>query len=196
MTNSSLLFSSREGHVSAIDSSLQSRNNHIDSDLLYMNTMLHSLLTLCFMMHNMNTPVVYGMTLQMDDVTCSVNVLKEPDFKSGTKQTSVWLYYPKHPGMGIDQCTGNLGQQCNATMIHISLTKEQKDLAPVAVDTSLRNVSKMSYTTLQGSGVLVNSNGEIMQGNTEFTRKCGKTCYFSEYGKQADEPVWQNLLLF
>ncbi len=124
-------------------------NNRIDSDLSYMNTILQRLLMLCFMAHNMSTPGAYGMTLRVGDCACSVNVLKESD--SSNKGTSVWLYDPKHPGMGIDQCTGNLGQQCNAAMIHISMTKEHRDLASFAVDTSLRNVSKMSYATLQGS---------------------------------------------
>jgi hypothetical protein len=174
-----------------------SSNTRIDSDLSYMNTVLQRLLTLCFMAHNMNTPGAYGMTLRVGDVACSVNVLKESDGAS-KRATSVWLYDPKHPGMGIDQCTGNLGQQCNAAMIHLSLTKEHKDMASLAVDTSLRNVSKMSYTTLQGSGVLVNSNGQLVENNTEFTRKCGKTCYFTEYGKQADDNVmmgWMESLM-
>ena len=173
-------------------------NNRIDSDLSYMNTMLQRLMMLCFMAHNMNTPGAYGMTLRVGDVACSVNVLKEPDSKSGSKNTTIWLYDPKHPGMGIDQCTGNLGQQCNAAMCHISLTKDHRDLACVAVDTSLKNVSKMSYATLQGSGVLVNSSGDIIAGNTEFTRKCGKCCFFSEYGKQADDNVmmgWMESLM-
>jgi hypothetical protein len=46
--------------------------------------------------------------------------------------------------------------------------------------------------------VLVNSNGDIVGGNTEFTRKCGKCCYFSEYGKQADDNVmmgWMESLM-
>ncbi len=115
------------------------------------------------------------MTLRVGDVACSVNVLKESDNRK--MQTSVWQYDPKHPGMGIDQCTGNLGQQCNAAMIHLSLTKDHKDMASLAVDTSLRNVSKMSYATL----------GQIVENNTDFTRKYGKPCYFTEYGKQSDD---------
>lgn len=173
-------------------------NNRIDSNLSFMNTMLQRVLTLCFMAHNMNTPGAYGMTLRVGDMACSVNVLKEPDREYGKKSTSIMLYDPKHPGMGIDQCTGNLGQQCNAGMIHLSLTKEHKDMASQAVDTSLRNVSKMSYATLQGSGVLVNSSGEIVSGNTDFARKCGKCCYFTEYGKQADDNVmmgWMESLM-
>ena len=136
------------------------------------------------------------MTLRVGDVACSVNVLKESDNRK--MQTSVWQYDPKHPGMGIDQCTGNLGQQCNAAMIHLSLTKEHKDMASLAVDTSLRNVSKMSYATLQGSGVMVNANGQIVENNTDFTRKCGKTCYFTEYGKQSDDNLmmgWMESLM-
>ena len=159
--------------------------NRINSDLSYMNTMLQKLLTLCFMAHNMNTPGAYGMTLRIGDVACSVNVLKE-DGKSN--RTCVWLYDPKHPGMGIDQCTGNLAQQCNAAMIHLSLTKDHKDMANICVDTSLKNVSKMSYSTLQGCGVLVDAKGEIMSGvGSDFQSKCGKTCYFAEYGKQAED---------
>ena len=134
--------------------------NRINSDLSYMNTMLQKVLTLCFMAHNMNTPGAYGMTLRIGDVACSVNVLKED---SKNSRTNLWLYDPKHPGMGIDQCTGNLAQQCNAGMIHLSLTKEHKDMASICVDTSLRNVSKMSYSTLQGCGVLVDAKGEIIK---------------------------------
>jgi hypothetical protein len=134
--------------------------NRINSDLSYMNTMLQRLLTLCFMAHNMNTPGAYGMTLRIGDVACSVNVLKED---SKNSRTSLWLYDPKHPGMGIDQCTGNLAQQCNTAMIHMSLTKEHRDMANICVDTSLRNVSKMSYSTLQGCGVLVDAKGEIIK---------------------------------
>ena len=43
-------------------------------------------------------------------------------------------------------------------MIHLSLTKEHKDMASLSVDTSLRNVSKMIDGTLQDHGVMVNSN--------------------------------------
>jgi hypothetical protein len=138
------------------------------------------------MAHNMNTPGAYGMTLRIGDVACSVNVLKESN-DSKSKLTTVWLYDPKHPGMGIDQCTGNLGQQCNAAMIHISMTKEHRDMAPLAVDTSLRNVSKMSFATFQGSGVLINASGEMIETNSDFVRKYGKTCYFTEYGNQAED---------
>ena len=61
-------------------------------------------------------------------------------------------------------------------------------MANICVDTSLRNVSKMSYSTLQGCGVLVDAKGEIMSGiGSDFQSKCGKTCYFAEYGKQADD---------
>lgn len=172
-------------------------NKRIDSNLSFMNTMLQRLMMLCFMTHNMNTPGAYGMTLRVGDMACSVNIIKEMEVHN-RKGTSVCLYDPKHPGMGIDQCTGNLGQQCNAGMIHLSLTKEHKDMASLAVDTSLRNVSKMSYATLQGSGVLVNCGGEIVNGNTDFTRKCGKCCYFTEYGKQADDNVmmgWMESLM-
>ena len=172
-------------------------NKRIDSNLSFMNTMLQRLMMLCFMTHNMNTPGAYGMTLRVGDMACSVNIIKEIEVHN-RKGTSVCLYDPKHPGMGIDQCTGNLGQQCNAGMIHLSLTKEHKDMASLAVDTSLRNVSKMSYATLQGSGVLVNCGGEIVNGNTDFTRKCGKCCYFTEYGKQADDNVmmgWMESLM-
>jgi hypothetical protein len=123
---------------------------------------------------------VYYDELRIGDVACSVNVLKEPDLKSTNKSTCISLYDPKDPGMDIDQCTGNLGQQCNAAMIHISLSREHKEMASISVDTSLKNVSKMSYSTLQDCGVLVNSRREmreIMPGCTEFQRKCGKTCY-------------------
>jgi hypothetical protein len=116
-------------------------NNRIDSDLSYMNTMLQRLLMLCFMAHNMNTPGAYGMTLRVGDMASSVNVLKEQESYSGRVATTMWLYDPKHPGMGIDQCTGNLGQQCNAAMIHISLTKEHRDMATLCVDTSQKHVS-------------------------------------------------------
>ena len=170
-------------------------NVRIDSDLSYMNTMLQRLLLLCFMAHNMSTPGAYGMTLRVGDCACSVNVLKESE---GQKTTSIWLYDPKHPGMGIDQCTGNLGQQCNAAMLHISLTKEHRDLATLCVDTSLRNVSKMSYATLQGSGVMLNANGEIVDDQVDFSRKCGKTCFFTEYGKQSDDHLmmgWMESLM-
>ncbi len=61
-------------------------------------------------------------------------------------------------------------------------------MANICVDTSLRNVSKMSYSTLQGCGVLVDAKGEIMSGiGSDFQSKCGKTCYFAEYGKQTDD---------
>jgi hypothetical protein len=101
-------------------------------------------------------------TLRVGNVDCSVNVLKEPDMASRKMQTTVCLYDPKHPGMGIDQCTGNLGQQCNTTMIHLSMTKDHKDMASLAVDTSLWNVSKVSYATIQGSGV----NGKLEWRNS------------------------------
>ena len=118
--------------------------NRINSDLSYMNTMLQKLLTLCFMAHNMNTPGAYGMTLRIGDLACSVNVLKE-DGKSN--RTSLWIYDPKHPGMGIDQCTGNLAQQCNAEMIHMSLTKEQQFASLSNENNMVRTLSSVCRLT-------------------------------------------------
>ena len=83
-------------------------------------------------------------------------------------------------------------------MIHLSLTKEHKDMASLSVDTSLRNVSKMIDGTLQDRGVMVNSNWQIIENNTDFTRKCGKTCYFTEYDKQSDDNLmmsWMESLM-
>jgi hypothetical protein len=159
--------------------------SRIDSDLSYMNTFLQIVMRNSFMSFGMNTPGAYGMTLRIGDMGISTKILVEGDSKGASKATNVMLYDTKFPGMGIDQCTGNLLQQCNAAMVHISLTKEHRDMSALAVDTSMKTVSKFSYTTLQGSAVLVNSNGEILPINNEFQKKCGNTCFFSEWGKDS-----------
>jgi len=43
-----------------------------------------------------------------------------------------------------------------------------KETASTSVDTIHKNVSKMSYALLQGSGVMVNSKNEIMGNNKTF----------------------------
>jgi hypothetical protein len=55
------------------------------------------------------------------------------------------------------------------------LTKEHRDMANICVHTSLRNVSKMSCSTLQGCGVLVDAKGEIMSGIGWRARSTRKT---------------------
>lgn len=159
--------------------------SRIDSDLSYMNTFLQIVMRNSFMAFGMNTPGAYGMTLRIGDMGISTKILTEGDSKTGGKSTNVMIFDTKFPGMGIDQCTGNLLQQCNAAMIHISLTKEHRDMAVLAVDTSMKTVSKFSYSTLQGSAVLVNSSGEILPINNDFQKKCGNSCFFSEWGKDS-----------
>lgn len=157
--------------------------NRIDSDLSYMNTLLQIIMRNSFMAFGMNTPGAYGMTLRIGDMGISTKILTEGEGKN--KSTNVMVFDTKFPGMGIDQCTGNLLQQCNAAMIHISLTKDHKDMAVLAVDTSMKTVSKFSYSTLQGSAVLVDSRGEILPLNNDFQKKCGNLCFFSEWGKDS-----------
>jgi len=159
--------------------------SRIDSDLSYMNTFLQIVMRNSFMAFGMNTPGAYGMTLRIGDMGISTKILTEGEGKNGSKGTSTMLFDTKFPGMGIDQCTGNLLQQCNAAMIHISLTKEHRDMAVLAVDTSMKTVSKFSYSTLQGSAVLVNSSGEILPMNNDFQKRCGNLCFFSEWGKDS-----------
>ena len=101
------------------------------------------------------------MTLRIGDMTISTKILTEGDGKDRTKTTNVMVFDTKFPGMGIDQYTGNLFQQCNTAMIHILLTKEHREMVMLAVDCSMKTISKFSFSMLQGSGVLVNSSGEI-----------------------------------
>ncbi len=64
----------------------------------------------------MNTPGAYGMTLIIGDMTISTKILTEGDGKDRAKTTNVMVFDNKFTGMGIDQCTGNLFQQCNTAM--------------------------------------------------------------------------------
>jgi hypothetical protein len=155
----------------------------IDSDLSYMNTFLQIIMRNSFMAFGMNTPGAYGMTLRIGDMAISTKILTEGDGKDRGKNTNVMVFDTKFPGMGIDQCTGNLFQQCNAAMIHISLTKEHREMAMLAVDCSMKTISKFSFSTLQGSGVLVNSSGEILPTCTDWQKKCGLLVLMSEWGK-------------
>ncbi len=68
----------------------------------------------------------------------------------------------KSPGDGADTTIFFVMQMLVIDMTHISQTREVKETASTSVDTIHKNVTKMSYTLLQGSCVMVNSKNEIM----------------------------------
>jgi hypothetical protein len=157
----------------------------IKSDLSYMNTMLQIVMRNSSIAFGMNTPGSYGMTLRIGDMGIATKVLVQSEKLNGSTLTTQMIYDTKFPGMGIDQCTGNFAQQCNACISHLSLTREHKDMAMICMDTSLKTVSKLSYATLQGSAVIVNNSGEIWSSGNDFQNKCGNLCFFSEWGKDS-----------
>lgn len=157
----------------------------IKSDLSYMNTVLQIVMRNSSIAFGMNTPGSYGMTLRIGDMGISTKILVQSEKLNGSTMTNQMIYDTKFPGMGIDQCTGNFAQQCNACISHLSLTREHKDMAMICLDTSLKTVSKLSYATLQGSAVLVNNSGEIWSSGNDFQNKCGNLCFFSEWGKDS-----------
>ena len=159
----------------------------IDVDLSYMNQLLMLLDRACMMTHCMNTPGAYGQTLRVMDMAGTVNVLKEPDQKSHLRQTELYMYDPKFAGAGLDQTKGNKGQQENA---HLNFNTQTPGLQKEAVnncDHSMRNVSKLSYTTLMGSGVLMNGEGVILNHQRAHQTELGLCCYWSEFGKEGSE---------
>ncbi|NBX17962.1 MAG: hypothetical protein EBR09_11410, partial [Proteobacteria bacterium] len=158
----------------------------IDVDLSYMNQLLMILDRACMMTHCMNTPGAYGQTLRVMDMAGTVNVLREPE-KNNLKQTELYMYDPKYAGAGLDQTKGNKGQQENA---HLNFNTQTPALQREAVnncDYSMRNVSKLSYTTLMGSGVLMNGEGVILAHQRAHQTELGLCCYWSEFGKEGAE---------
>lgn len=158
----------------------------IDVDLSYMNHLLMTLDRACMMTHCMNTPGAYGQTLRVMDMAGTVNVLREPE-KNNLKQTELYMYDPKYAGAGLDQTKGNKGQQENA---HLNFNTQTPALQREAVnncDHSMRNVSKLSYTTLMGSGVLMNGEGVILAHQRAHQTELGLCCYWSEFGKEGAE---------
>ena len=158
----------------------------IDVDLSYMNQLLMMLDRACMMTHCMNTPGAYGQTLRVMDMAGTVNVLREPE-KNNLKQTELYMYDPKYAGAGLDQTKGNKGQQENA---HLNFNTQTPALQREAVnncDHSMRNVSKLSYTTLMGSGVLMNGEGVILAHQRAHQTELGLCCYWSEFGKEGAE---------
>jgi hypothetical protein len=159
----------------------------IDVDLSYMNQLLMLLDRACMITHCMNTPGAYGQTLRVMDMAGTVNVLKEPEQKNHLKQTELYMYDPKYAGAGLDQTKGNKGQQENA---HLNFNTQTPALQREAVnncDHSMRNVSKLSYTTLMGSGVLMNGEGVILNHQRAHQTELGLCCYWSEFGKEGSE---------
>lgn len=158
----------------------------IDVDLSYMNQLLMVLDRACMMTHCMNTPGAYGQTLRVMDMAGTVNVLREPE-KNNFNKSELYMYDPKYAGAGLDQTKGNKGQQENA---HLNFNTQTPALQKEAInncDHSLRNVSKLSYTTLMGSGVLMNGEGVIMAHQRTHQTELGLCCYWSEFGKEGSE---------
>ena len=158
----------------------------IDVDLSYMNQLLMILDRACMMTHCMNTPGAYGQTLRVMDMAGTVNVLREPE-KNNFKQTELYMYDPKFAGTCLDQTKGNKGQQENA---HLNFNTQTPALQKEAINNcnhSLRNVSKLSCTTLMGSGVLMNGEGVIMSHQRTHQMELGLCCYWSEFGKEGAE---------
>lgn len=159
----------------------------IDVDLSYMNQLLMLLDRACMITHCMNTPGAYGQTLRVMDMAGTVNVLKEPEQKNHMRQTELYMYDPKFAGAGLDQTKGNKGQQENAHLNFNCLTPALQKEAVNNCDHSMRNVSKLSYTTLMGSGVLMNGEGVILGHQRAHQTELGLCCYWSEFGKEGAE---------
>jgi hypothetical protein len=93
----------------------------------------------------------------------------------------------KSPGAGADTTVSFVMQMLVSSMTHLSQTKEVKELACTSVDTIHKNVSKLSYALFQGSGVMVNQNGEIM-GNA-FQKELSNNGHFTELFKNDEDPA-------
>ena len=141
----------------------------------------------CTMAHNENRRGAYGMTMRVMDMAGTVDVLKEVEIKD-RKSTVVVKVTEKSPGAGADTTISFVMQMLVSSLTHISQTKEVKELAYTTKDTIHKNVSKMSYALLQGSGVLVNGKGEIMGNNTSFQKELSNNAHFTELLKTTRTP--------
>jgi hypothetical protein len=162
--------------------------SRLNSDLSYMNQLFMWNFICCTMAHNENRRGAYGMTMRVMDMAGTVDVLKEVENKA-VKTTAVVKVTEKSPGAGADTTISFVMQMLVSSLTHISLTKEVKDLAVTARDTIHKNVSKMSYALLQGSGVLVNAKGEIMSSNTVFQNDLSNNAHFTELFKNDEDPA-------
>ena len=158
----------------------------IDADLSYMNQILIRLNQCCSMTHAMNVPGAYGQTLRISDVAGLVQVLKDSE-NGKYKETETYLYDPKFAGSGVDTALQHAGQQNVAHVAHNSKSNDLKALSEECADHSLRNVSKMSFVTIMGSGILVNTSGHIMPHCKLFQRELGLNCHWTEFGKEGGE---------
>jgi hypothetical protein len=106
------------------------------------------------MTHNENLRGAYGMSIRIMDMTATVDVLKEVE-SCKAKSTVVVKVTEKSPVAGADTTVSFVMQMLVSSMTHLSQTKEVKELACTLVDTIHKNVSKLSYTLFQGSGVMI-----------------------------------------
>ena len=177
--------------TSATSSSLffNSSMSRLDADISFMNQMFMWLFICCSMAHNECRRGAYGMTMRVMDMAGTVDVLKEIDKKgSNDKSTMVVKITEKSPGAGADTTISFVMQMLVSAMSHISLTREVKELASTAVDTIHKNVSKMSYALLQGSGVMVNAKNEIMSNSKSFQTELSNNAHFTELFKNDEDP--------
>lgn len=160
----------------------------LNADLSYMNQLFMWNFICCTMAHNENRRGAYGMTMRVMDMAGTVDVLKEVDVKE-RRSTIVVKVTEKSPGAGADTSISFVMQMLVSSLTHISQTKEVKELAYTTKDTIHKNVSKMSYALLQGSGVMVNARGEIMGNNTTFQKELSNNAHFTELFKNDEDPA-------
>jgi len=164
----------------------------LDADVSYMNQLLVWLFICCTMAHTENRKGAYGMTLRIIDMAGTVDLLKQDDTRNG--RTEVIKVTEKSPGAGADTTISFAMQLFVGYVSHISITPELKQMASMMMDTQHKQVSRMSFSTLQGSGVQVNSKREII--GTAFQTELSNNGHFTELFKNDEDQIaWMESLM-
>jgi hypothetical protein len=164
----------------------------LDADVSYMNQLLVWNLICCTMAHAENRRGAYGMTLRIIDMAGTVDLLKQDDARAG--RTEVIKVTEKSPGAGADTTISFAMQLFVSHVSHVCLTQELKQMAHLMLDTQHKQVSRMSFSTLQGSGVQVNARREII--GTSFQTELSNNGHFTELFKNDEDQIaWMESLM-
>lgn len=164
----------------------------LDADVSYMNQLFVWLFICCTMAHAENRKGAYGMTLRIIDMAGAVDLLKQDEARAG--RTEVIKVTEKSPGAGADTTVSFAMQLFVGYVSHVSQTQELKQMAHMMLDTQHKQVSRMSFSTLQGSGVQVNSRREII--GTSFQTELSNNGHFTELFKNDEDQIaWMESLM-
>ena len=163
----------------------------LDADVSYMNQILVWLLTLCTQAHVENRRGAYGMVLRIMDMAGSVDVLKKDE---RTGRTEVFKVTEKSPGAGADTTLQFFGGLFGAYVNHLCITPELKRHSQDMNDCVHKQVSRMSFSTLHGSGVQVNGKREIV--GSSFQKELSNIGHFTELFKNDEDQIaWMESIM-